>query len=164
MRIPMTAVPLAASVVAATLIAASCGSPEDSEAQADASTPPGEPTTIEQARALWAERRPDNYQYTLSTSCYCPAEMIAPRTITVEGDTATVIDPPWDERWSIHPRDTTIDVLLDSLEEVIATADSVEVTFDAERGFPVSVEIDSSKNALDDEMAYTITLFEPIAE
>ncbi|WP_149359273.1 DUF6174 domain-containing protein [Lolliginicoccus suaedae] len=164
MRIPMTVIPIAASAATAMLIVASCGSAGPEQAVPGTTTPPGDPTTLEQARALWTEQRPDKYQFTLSTTCYCPEAMIAPRTITVEGDTATVIEPPWDEQWTIHPRDTTIDALLDSLEGVLATADSVEATFDPERGFPSSVEIDSEVNALDDEMAYTITLFEPITE
>jgi hypothetical protein len=53
----------------------------------------------------------------------------------------------------------TVEGLFDTIRDGLDRAGSIEVTYDAARGYPTRIAIDWVKNAIDDEIAYTVTEF-----
>jgi hypothetical protein len=54
----------------------------------------------------------------------------------------------------------TVEGLFAIAEENIANADQVEVTYDANYGFPASIVVDRIKMAVDDEISYYVGAFQ----
>ena len=119
-------------------------------------TGPSTLESLESNRALWEERRPDVYEFTLQrTPCECPPEWRAPTRVTVHQrqirralNVETGLSVPVDSRHVM-----TIDDLFDLVEHaLLGNAFRVNVTYDDEFGYPRSIYIDYHANAVDDEV------------
>lgn len=115
--------------------------------------PTGPPTTLEEARAAWAEAGISDYRYRLAYLCFCPTELTEPREIAVVGGEVSEVTPP-----PAGPEFTygTIDDLHDLIASEQMSSDAVEVTYD-ERGVPVAGVFDRLEEAIDDELQFDAT-------
>jgi hypothetical protein len=119
---------------------------------------------LEAARAAWQAQGIDSYSYVLQRSCFCGGGT-TPAVVVVEaGERVSVtavasgepIDAPFAELY------LTIDELFDFVEDAIdRKAHEITVSYDAERGIPLSVSIDYDENTIDEEMAFMASQFQP---
>lgn len=115
-----------------------------------------------EAKARWQEQKPDCYRMNVRVSCFCLGETIKPRTVTVEDDTVTDVEPAIPEE-DTGPVDTyTVPMLFTEVEEALNTADVVTAEYDDEYGFPTRVSIDPDQIMTDDQIRYSVNNFEPL--
>ena len=120
---------------------------------------------LEQNRALWEQQDASNYRYELAIVCFCPYGGQMPLSIVVrDGEVASLTtadgsDPgPSLEYFS---QADTIDELFDIIESAQADgADEIKVQYDPDYGYPVSIDIDYIKEAVDDEISYQVANLE----
>lgn len=109
---------------------------------------------------------PSDYAYTLRVGCFCP--YVGPLRITVQnGEVVGVrqLEPidggPQNVQDWINKQAMTL-VELDALvDRALREADDVDVEYDPTYGFPANVYIDWYKDAVDDEIGYTVTDYTP---
>jgi hypothetical protein len=131
----------------------------------------GTDTEVLESAAAWSQ--PDNYAYTLKSECG-ERFLIGTFRITVAGGQLTKVDA-LDEgaRNAVQGRDLAfLRESVPTLQGIAAEAarmraegaDVVEVKVDPVDGHVTSVNIDQYKNAIDDEICYTITDFTPAVD
>lgn len=117
--------------------------------------------------ALWSSRGVSDYDFTVNMNCSCPPPAGTPIRVRVRGGRAVGV---YDIR---NPRN---DLVIDGTEVpdsvpamfaavrsgIDADPDSISVEYDADYGFPVSIEIDHRRPYADDDVTLTISEFEPI--
>ncbi|MEO0557979.1 MAG: DUF6174 domain-containing protein [Bacteroidota bacterium] len=108
---------------------------------------------------------PSDYAFTLRIGCFCP--YVGPLRISVKD--SNVIDVhqlgpvdggPTPQAW-IDEQAMTLDELADLVDRAHRDADDVDVTYDPTYGFPTDVYIDWIRDAVDDEIGYTVTNYVP---
>lgn len=111
-------------------------------------------------RAKWDARRIEDYQLTLSRSCFCAPEGAGLVVLSVlEGQPVEWLyflsgDPVALEWQAMFP---TVDGLFDFLEDAIDRgAEEIEVAFDADLGLPTTVRVDYRLAAVDEEIGYEV--------
>lgn len=109
---------------------------------------------------------PSDYAFTLRVGCFCP--YVGPLRIVVkDGEVKEVrqLDPvdggPETLQAWIDSQAMTLDDLGDLVDRALREADDVDVTYDPTYGFPSDVYIDWYKDAVDDEIGYTVTDYIP---
>jgi hypothetical protein len=120
---------------------------------------------LEQNKALWEEQQASHYQFQLGIGCFCPYYSQMPLTIEVRDGEAISVSAadgsdvaPYLEQYS---RADTIEELFGIIESAQSgAADEVKVEYDPEFGYPVSIDIDYIKRAVDDEVGYHVSSFE----
>lgn len=119
-------------------------------------TGPSTLESLESNRALWEERRPEVYEFTLKREpCECPPDWRSPMRVTVHHrlirsalNVETGLPLPVDSRHAM-----TIDDLFDLVEHaLLENAFRVNVTYDDTFGYPTSIFIDYHANRADDEV------------
>ena len=116
------------------------------------------PTALSAAKRRWALTAPAAYQVTISHGCFCVPDVNRPVIVTVRDgqvqsrryvDTGVDVDP---RLASAFP---AINELFGIIDDAIARhSERVDVTFDAARGFPITVAIDGAAGIADDESFY----------
>lgn len=153
---------LAALVISVALIAASgCSSEETStvgsptSATSNAFAPP---STLTQARAVWAELGPSSYSLNLVSACGERSGLgtykvtVTPEGITAEGTT----------RWSFGTDVQTVPDLFEFIDDADSGgAQVVDVTYNSDLGYPETISVDYMVNAIDDEVCYTVKNLAP---
>ena len=111
-------------------------------------------------RAKWDARRIEDYQLTLSRSCFCAPEGAGLVVLSVlEGQPVEWLyflsgDPVAPQWQAMFP---TVDGLFDFLEDAIDRgAEEIEVAFDADLGLPTMVRVDYRLAAVDEEIGYEV--------
>jgi hypothetical protein len=111
-------------------------------------------------RERWAAQRIEDYQLTLSRSCFCAPEGAGLVVLTVlDGEPVEWLyflsgDPLEPEWQAVFP---TVDGLFDFVEDAIDRgAETIEVTYDAELGLPTHVRVDYRQALADEEIAYEV--------
>jgi len=129
---------------------------------------PGTKSEFEANRDKWQRANIDHYRYALRVICFCPSTDRMPLSVEVQngevvalmyadGTPVTADDP----QYQFFSRFTTIDSLFADLKTNLdGAADEVVVTYDPTYGYPVQVNIDMIKEAIDDELALTVSDFE----
>ena len=125
----------------------------------------GAKSELGKQQAKWDSQGVTHYRFKLDISCFCAFRSLTPVSVEVQdGKVISMLDVNGDE---LNPdfRSTfeeagTIEGLFALTADALANADHVNVTYDATRGFPTSVEVDWIELAADDEMYYYITEFE----
>jgi hypothetical protein len=120
---------------------------------------------LEQNRALWEQQDASNYQFELSILCFCPYGGQMPLSIVVRDGqvvslaTADGSDPgPSLEYFN---QADTVEELFGIIESAQAGgADDIKVQYDPDSGYPVSIDIDYIKEAVDDEISYQVANLE----
>jgi len=108
---------------------------------------------------VWNEQNTGFYFFTLFRGCFC-AYAGEYQVVVADNEIVDVI-PAWDDQIGVPREDYHIFQTVDDLFEIIRSAyrkeaDEVEVEY-AEMGNPSRVMIDYMKNAVDDEVSYTVS-------
>jgi len=128
----------------------------------------GSQTEIERNKAKWQDATISHYRFNLFVGCFCAFSEDMPLTVEVQdGEVVSMksqsgneIDAPNREFLQKY---ATIDRIFAELDtDINGAADEVIVTYDATYGFPEQVNIDFVKEAIDDELALTLSGFEPL--
>lgn len=116
---------------------------------------------LEHEKSAWLKMAAHNYSYDIVKSCECPG-VRDPVTITVRADTieTMIIKPtglpaPADPTITYYP----LTELYDYLIGVASQADGMTVLYDRANHVPITVSIDFSRSAVDDELGLTISSF-----
>ncbi len=126
-----------------------------------------------EALKRWEQNKPDNYEFLYQKGCFCPGGL-SPAIIQVKADTIyAVLNPetrePFKVYWSqsdslenvldVYPSFyNTIDDLFSVIDEARkGKADKLSTSYDDNLGYPLEIEIDYDKRAIDDEVGYTIS-------
>jgi len=123
------------------------------------------PRALEKNKALWQEQQADHYRFQLAIGCFCPYYSQMPLTIEVQDGEAISVSAadgsdvaPYMEQYG---RADTIEELFGIIESAQSgAADEVKVEYNPEFGYPVSIEIDYIKRAVDDEVGYQVSSLE----
>jgi hypothetical protein len=125
---------------------------------------PQELTTSEK---LWKDQGLRNYDFTLERQCFCPEDWRGPVNIQVRnGATVSVIYVSSGVAVTEGKFDNadTIDKLFTMLKNAYAgtgdfeqRADTINVTYNAQMGYPTTFFIDVSQMMADEEQGYTVT-------
>jgi hypothetical protein len=112
----------------------------------------------------WTSSGVSHYRFELTISCFCPFMDVIPVTVEVkDGKIVSMTDvngqPLKEEFAQTFEEAATVEGLFAVAEENIANADEVEVTYDAQYGFPASIVVDRIKMAVDDEISYYVGAF-----
>ena len=107
------------------------------------------------ARALWADANMEDYEMTITRSCFCPPEWRGPYTVTVEeGEVASVIYEATPVGVGEPP---TVEGLFELLETAYAEgAVRVDVSYHEDWGYPMSLYIDKEEMMADEEIGYEV--------
>jgi hypothetical protein len=153
---------LAAAVLAA-LALSGCGGDDTAT---DASDPGGGDTASESptdtpTTGSYPEFGPDDYDFTLLVTCFCPDAGV-PIRVTVEGgEVAEAVfargGRGFERGDSVHDhRALTIDDIIDELNGSTNAAE-VRVEWPEGQDYPSEVSIDQSKRMVDEEIGYSIS-------
>ncbi len=112
------------------------------------------------ARARWAVTNADDYSFEFRRACFCAPDFVRPVRIEVQDGTVTSAVYV-DTEETIPPPLTSVPTIDDLFDEIQAAMDgmafSIIAEYDADMGYPTSVSIDHIENAIDDEMAFTVS-------
>ena len=122
---------------------------------------------LNENRAKWDSLGVAHYRYELTISCFCPFRDVMPVTVEVkDGQIVSLTDvngqPLPEEFRATFEKAATVEGLFAVAEENLSNADQVEVTYDAQYGFPASIVADRIKMAVDDEIAYYAGAFKAL--
>lgn len=123
---------------------------------ADLSGPEAVLDELEAARRQWVEQGIDDYAFTVEVGCFCPPEFRGPFEVTVvdgEITQAALEGKPIGE--GVDRRFLTIEGLFGSVERH-AYADSIEVTYHPELGYPKVIDVDPLRKAIDEELQVVV--------
>jgi hypothetical protein len=124
------------------------------------------PRELTDNEKLWENQGLRNYDFTLERQCFCPEDWRGPVNIkvrngTVESVTYLTGTASTEEKFS---NADTIDKLFTILKNAYTgkgtfaqKADIINVTYDAQKGYPSTFFIDVSQTIADEEQGYTIT-------
>jgi hypothetical protein len=119
-------------------------------------------------RSAWNRANLSSYEFTFNQGCFCPGATNGLVRIRVVNDSivsATSIPPA-----SAFPAENiqylrTIDELFDLIQYAIGEdAYKLDVTYDHQRHYPTSIDIDYIKNAVDDEYGARASDLTPITQ
>lgn len=124
------------------------------------STGPDRDEAFLAAKARWAAQNVSSYEIVVRRSCFCATTDPVKVTVVNGQVTARVFttdgQPVPANLIAYYP---DVPGLFDLVEDGYDRAASINVTFDAEYGFPASTVIDYIANAVDDEVAISATGF-----
>ena len=143
---------LAASALFVLVVAVSCASPI--------------PQDLTSNERLWKDQALKDYDFTLSRQCFCPEDFRGPVDIQVRDGVAASLTYTSDGTMVAGGKfdsADTVDKLFDILKDAYAgrgsfkqKADAINVTYDAQMGYPKDFFIDISRSVADEEQGYTI--------
>jgi len=114
---------------------------------------------IVRAEAKWQATKPAVYEFTIELNCFCDIEIPAPSFRVTNGTPARVtpVDP---KRAGNYSAFDTIDELLTNLKFYASRgAVKFNVQYETEFGYPVSADLDRSRDMSDDELAFKVNGF-----
>ncbi len=118
-------------------------------------------------REKWNAAKVTHYTFELMISCFCPFSEIMPITVEVkDGEIVSMTDVNGKavegEFAQYIEEAASIERLFALAEKNASEADEIEVTYDAQYGFPSAINIDFIKLAVDDEISYYVNNFKPL--
>ena len=127
----------------------------------------GAKTELGKNRDKWDAANIRHYTFELTVSCFCPFMEIMPIVVEVEdGKIVSMRDvngqPVAGEFSQYIEEAATIEGLFALTEENLSNPDKVEVTYDAQYGFPISIRVDRIEMAMDDEISYYVESFKAL--
>lgn len=125
----------------------------------------GAKSDLAKNREKWTSSGVSHYRFELTISCFCPFFEVNPVTVEVKDRKIVSMtdasgQPLREEFIQTFGEAATVEGLFAIAEENIANADEVEVTYDAQYGFPASIIVDRIKMAMDDEISYYVGAFQ----
>lgn len=113
------------------------------------------------ARRRWDSLNIVSYEYVLQRSCFCPIETVRPYRVRVLN--GAVVDARDVETGAAPPAGLpilTIPELFAVIEDALdQSAYSLEVDYDAQRGYPVRIAIDYDRQTADEELGFRASEF-----
>ena len=122
----------------------------------------------------WEESKFSHYEFRYGLACICP--QTNPSLIVVYADTVyQVLDPETRDSLMVQTAENmfefagdvyrssyrTIDELFEIIKDARARdAYKLYVEYDESKGFPISIDIDYIKNAVDDEVFYSVSEYQ----
>ncbi|MBV6396537.1 MAG: hypothetical protein HFACDABA_02135 [Anaerolineales bacterium] len=124
----------------------------------------GEKSALAEHRDQWKAQNINHYRFELTISCFCPffevnpvtVEVLDGKIVSMSGADGKALSDPFR---STFEEAGTVEALFDLAGEYFKSADKIEVTYDAEYGFPVSIVVDQIELAMDDEITYRVENF-----
>jgi hypothetical protein len=118
-------------------------------------------------REKWNAAGVNHYTFELIVSCFCPFSEIMPITVEVkDGQIVSMTDVNGQavegEFAQYIEEAASMDRLFALAEKNAAEADEIQVTYDAQYGFPAAINVDFIKLAVDDEISYYVNNFKPL--
>jgi len=113
---------------------------------------------FEAARARWDAAGSDDYFFFLQRRCECPPEWSARTMVIVRG--GTVSSASIDGGFAPDGAALTIEELFDEIAAALDEPVDVAVTYDAELGHPLDVQLDLEAIAVDGGLSLTLSGFE----
>lgn len=117
---------------------------------------------LAQSRQRWALSNIRSYDYTAARSCFCAPAALRPVTVTVTNGAVTqrAYADTGDPVPSTATEFTTVEGLFDIIQAAITRhAAVVDVSYDPQRGVPLSIWIDTNLQVADDEVSYGVGAF-----
>ena len=116
---------------------------------------------LDDGRELWNENAPTHYRYVQDEWAF--ADSVGPVRIEVQdGEIVSALIVETDQP-APESRALTIEDLFDMVQdEIDQEPDDITVEYDAELGFPSSVDVDPIENAMDDEHGFSAEQFEDL--
>jgi hypothetical protein len=146
MRNALRPIPL----VIAAFLASSCGLVE----------PDGQPDELERQREQWRSQDIQHYSMEFRASCFCGAEFTDLVIVDVVDDSIQSVSvKETGLPVQFMPADAwlTVEELFDAVERALENdAHEIEVTYDADLGYPDFIFIDHEEMAIDDEVGYRV--------
>lgn len=127
----------------------------------------GTSSEFDQNATKWNDASISHYRMQVGVSCFCPFAEINPITVEVRDNQVIsmmgangveILDT--DPLYATLMTYATVDNLFTWSGEALASADKVEITYDATYGFPTSVAVDYITEATDDEIWIDVSNFE----
>jgi hypothetical protein len=114
---------------------------------------------LSMSEATWEKMNLNNYEFTLSVNCFCPATVAGPHVIKVVDDTIALVNgQPYDH--SAMGLLMTIDELFTYIGKSIDRKPyQKSLTYNSQYGYPESIYFDFEKAMADEEIGYKITGF-----
>ncbi|AOY82837.1 DUF6174 domain-containing protein [Moorena producens JHB] len=115
---------------------------------------------LEQNQERWETQKLDNYRYRLQVSCYCIGEVTNPVVVEIRnGETTSIVaadsGKPVNRKFF-----NTYDSVLKLFDVVQKAIDKdyykLDVTYDANLGYPTQIDMDFREQIADDERTLTI--------
>lgn len=119
---------------------------------------PGSPAgRLADAMHRWEQAGIQNYELTVIRTCFCPHANLPVRVRvengTVVSRTAAATGVPISE--DLASRYPDVPGLFNEIQRAYAEADDVTVRFDQDTGVPITIDVDHSRQAIDDEVRWT---------
>jgi hypothetical protein len=108
----------------------------------------------------------EDYDYTLTISCYCPSAGDPVRIEVRDGEVASAVyvtktvEHNAGEAVSFEWQRKTLQEVIDAANDT--EADRVKVTWPAGQDYPTHVYVDQMRHAVDEEVAYRVTRVVPL--
>lgn len=142
-------------LLAALLLLAACRS--------DGPLGPVDVTAWAAAKARWQSASVSHYRYESTLGCFCPSEIVVP--ITVEYNRGALVDARYADGRAVPagyassrpPIDTLFQSILEQQGDYI---ERVEVSYDAQYGYPRVLNVIAKSTIADGGFSRTITRFE----
>ncbi|MBX3147675.1 MAG: hypothetical protein KF785_12995 [Gemmatimonadales bacterium] len=126
---------------------------------------PGSPASrLADAMRRWDEAGLRSYELTVNRVCFCPQANIPVRVRVEDGlvVSRTVVATGAPIQDDLAPWYPDVPGLFVEIQRAYAQADDVRVRFDGETGVPISLEVDYSRQAIDDEVRWTTEGLKPL--
>jgi len=126
---------------------------------------PSDPAAaVAAAEATWQKNKPSVYEFTIEVICFCPIEKTPPTFRVTNGVPARVV--------AIDPKTSSMYDYYDTIEELFVVVKRftarngirINVTYDAELGYPRTADLDQAENMADDEMRFNVTNFKVVTK
>lgn len=123
---------------------------------------------IERNQQKWHDTGIAHYRYNLFVGCFCVFSQDMPLIVEVKDGQVVSLEYQSGKEIDASSRElfekyATIERIFSELEAYSnGKADEVVVTYDPTYGFPTQANIDVIKNAVDDELALTVSNFEKL--
>lgn len=125
------------------------------------------PQELTNSEKLWKDQGLSNYDFTLQRQCFCPEDWRGPVNIQVRDRVAVsvtyvssgeaVTDGKFDNADTIDKLFTILENAYTGNGDFEQEADTINVTYDDEMGYPTTFFIDVSQLIADEEQGYTVT-------
>jgi hypothetical protein len=125
------------------------------------------PQELTNNEKLWKDQGLKNYDFTLQRDCFCPEEWRGPVNIQVRNGAAisvtyvssgvVVTEGKFDKADTVDKLFTILKNAYDGKGDFEQKAETINVTYHAQMGYPTTFYIDVSQTIADEEQGYTVT-------
>ena len=125
------------------------------------------PQDLITSEKLWKDQGLRNYDFTLQRDCFCPEDWRGPVNIQVRNGAAVsvtyvsngaaVTEGKFDKADTVDKLFTILKNAYDGKGDFEQKADTVNVTYNTQMGYPTTFYIDVSQTIADEEQGYTVT-------